>query len=271
MRNESQNFKIGLALGGGGARGACHIGVLRALLEADIRPNRICGVSAGAIVGGLYAAGLDPDDMFEWIKESKLLSFIKIGIPKTGLTKLDYLKERIAAAWPENTFEGLRLPLHVGITNLNTGQLELRANGPLHDVIAASCSIPFVFKPVWIDNQQYVDGGVVSNMPVDPLIHSTDFVIGSNLMPYANLAPTDVTTFVGVVWRCFDLSIMANTVPSAALCDIVLEPTLLNDYHIFSLNRLRELHDVGYEETRGRMAEIKNGIALQRELMAEAG
>ena len=264
-------LRIGLALSGGGARGAAHVGLLRALLEHGIVPTHLTGVSAGAIVAALYAAGCSPDAMLEFGITSSLRRFIRMGIPTTGLTKLDYLKERLALHIPEDDFASLRRPLHIGITNLNNGVGELRSAGPLLDVIAASCSIPFLFKPVELDGHQYVDGGVVANMPVDPLIHETDFIIGSNLMPYANLAPTDVGTVVGIVWRCFDLGIMANTRPAAALCDLVIEPAQLNDYSIFHLHKLRELHDIGYAETVRRIPELRRAIAQKRELLLAAG
>lgn len=266
---KTTDLQIGLTLSGGGARGAAHIGLIRALLEADIIPNQIVGVSSGAIVGTMYAAGLGPDEMMKFVHQSSLLRVIKVGIPLTGLTKLDYLKERLAELLPENSFRGLKYPLHVGITNLNTAQQEIRSTGPLHDIVAASCSIPFVFKPVIIDGAHYVDGGVIKNMPVEPLLHNTDFIIGSNLMPYGLLPPADVGSVVNIVWRCFDLSIMANTLPSRELCDIVIEPSLLNDCNIFNFTKLQEMHDLGYENTRERLPEILNALELKRELLTE--
>lgn len=255
-----EEIKIGLTLSGGGARGAAHVGVLRALLEANITPTHLVGVSAGAIVATQYAAGMTPDQMLAAITDtSSVLRLVRssVGLPTTGLTNLDYLKERIAEVVPENAFTSLRYPLHIGITNLNTGLLELRNSGPLHDILAASCSIPFVFKPVVIEGQHYVDGGVIRNMPVAPLLHEADFIIGSNLMPYGRLPAADTGTVINIVWRCFDLSIMANSLSSAELCDIVIEPSVLNDYNIFNVIKLRELHDLGYVHTRERMPKMR--------------
>lgn len=260
---------IGLTLSGGGARGAAHIGLLRALLENGVVPNRIVGVSAGAIVGTLYAAGLSPDEMLRQVLETSILRVIKVGNPLMGLTNLDYLKERVARILPENSFEGLKYPLHIGITNLNTGQQELRCEGPLHDILAASCSIPFIFKPVVMDGQKFVDGGVIRNMPVSPLLNDTDFVIGSNLMPFGLLPTNDLSTVLSVVWRTFELSIMANTWPDTSLCDIVIEPSTLNDCNIFNFTKLKEMHDVGYESTRSRMPEILRALSFKKELLAQ--
>ena len=262
-----ENFTIGITLSGGGARGAAHIGALRALLEYDIVPTRVVGVSAGALVGSMYAAGVNCDDMMSFALKSSLFRFYRLGMPLMGLTSSDYLQERLATVIPDNSFAGLQHPLFVGVTNLNTGQLECWNEGPLHEVVAASCGIPFLFRPVVIDGNQYVDGGVIENMPVRPLLNQADFIIGSNLMPYENLKAADVKTVVGIVWRCFDLSIMANTLPSAELCDVVLQPHGLNDYHIFNLNRLTDLHDVGYEETVKRMPDILRSLESKRELL----
>lgn len=259
---------IGLTLSGGGARGAAHVGVIRALLEAGIVPNRLVGVSAGAIVATQYCAGMSPDQMLTAITDTSLFRLVRVGIPVTGLTTLDYLKERIAEVVPDNSFEGLKYPLHIGMTNLNTGLLELRNNGPLHDILAASCSIPFVFKPVIIDGAHYVDGGVIRNMPVAPLLNESDFIIGSNLMPYGLLPPADTGSVINIVWRCFDLSIMANSLSSAELCDVVIQPADLNKYNIFSVLKLQELHDLGYAYTRERLPEILHAMEMKRELLA---
>ncbi|THH41686.1 patatin-like phospholipase family protein [Neolewinella litorea] len=262
-----EKLTIGITLSGGGARGAAHIGALRALTEAGIEPEKVVGVSAGALVGALYAAGVSPDDMMTFALESSIFRFYKLGMPLTGLTSSVYLQERLATVIPDNSFEQLQRHFYVGVTNLNTGQLECHDSGPLHELVAASCGIPFLFRPVVIDGAQYVDGGVIENMPVKPLLNQTDFIIGSNLMPYESLKPADVKTVIGIVWRCFDLSIMANTLPSAELCDVVLEPSNLNDYHIFNLNRLTDLHDVGYEHTRKRLPYILRLLESKRELL----
>ena len=260
---------VGLTMSGGGARGAAHVGMLRALLESGITPNRIVGVSAGAIVGTLYAAGLGPDEMMSAVAETNLVKLVRFGIPTTGLTRLDYLRERVLEVIPDNSFSNLRYPLHIGITNLNTGQLELRNSGKIANILAASCSIPFVFKPVTLGGSHYVDGGVICNMPVTPLLNDADFIIGSNLMPYGRLPPADTGTVVNIVWRCFDLALMANTIPSIDLCDVVIEPTFLNSFNIFSIHRLAELHDLGYEHTLKRMPEIHRRLQLKRELLRQ--
>ena len=253
---------IGLALSGGGARGAAHIGLLRALEEVNLAPQRLVGVSAGAIVGAMYAAGRSPDDMLQFLRSSSVYRLLGFGLPRKGLTSINYLRKRLQAELGEDiTFEDLKIPLHIGITNLNEGEIELRNQGPLIDVISASSAIPFLFKPVEIDGQQYVDGGIISNMPVQPLFNEdVDFILGSNLMPALNLPPTDLSSIFGIMWRSFDLSIIANTRPSLDRCDFVFEPPELKNYNIFAFSKMEIIHDLGYEYARRKMPELQDKI-----------
>ena len=247
--------RIGISLSGGGARGAAHIGMLRALLEEEIHPTHVVGVSAGAIIGALYTAGKQPDELMEFASQSSVIRLIKLGIPTKGLTTLDYLRERLAAVLPENNFSCLDKPFYVGLTNLQTGHCELHNEGPLHDLVAGSCTIPFVFKPMEINGQLYVDGGVTSNMPVEPLLDAVDFIIGANLMPPTTLSKKELANVVSISWRCFDLGVMANTEISAQCCDLLLEPPAVADHSIFAFGKLNELHDIGYAYAKKRIAE----------------
>lgn len=238
---------IGLSLSGGGARGAAHVGLIRALLEYNIRPARVVGVSAGAIVGVMYAAGMTPDEMMDFIAEISVFKVIKLGIPLTGLTSMDYLRSRLKVIAPDNSFEALKYPLGVGATNLNTGKFEVFSTGPLHEAVAASCSLPFVFKPVEIDNSLYVDGGLMNNMPTQPLERVANFIIGSNVVPANEIGSEELTSVIGITWRVFDLSVRANTADCRQRCDLLFEPLEVAEHNIFSFRKLQELHDIGYQ------------------------
>lgn len=255
-----QNIRIGIAFSGGGARGIAHIGALKALEEAGIKPEVLSGTSAGAIVGCLYAYGLSIDKMLEFIKDTQLFGLIKLGLPKAGLTKLTYLKERLTNYIEEDRFEALQKPLYVAISNLNTGELEIKHSGPLFEVIMASSSIPLVFKPVEIDGEIYVDGGLLNNLPVSPLLPHTDFIIGVNVMPHLNVPNKSVQSLFGIATRCFDLSIQANSRPELALCDVVIEPKKCNGYHLFHINKYQEIFDIGYEEAKKQIPKIKKKL-----------
>lgn len=244
------NPRVGITLSGGGARGAAHIGVLQALAEANIRPSRVVGVSAGAIVGALYASGKSPQEMLDFVAASSVIKFIKLGVPKTGLTTLDYLKSRLSDVLKEENFSELSMPFHVGVTNLNTGQLELVGQGKLYDWVAASCSLPFVFKPMEINGKLYVDGGVVCNLPVEPLLGQVDYIIGSNLVPTQAMPSSELKSVISISWRCVDLVVMAASAPNRAACNWLIEPDGTTAYNIFSFNKIKEIYQLGYDFTK---------------------
>ncbi|PHI20992.1 patatin [Lewinellaceae bacterium SD302] len=258
FKNLTPDHSIGITLSGGGARGAAHIGVLRALGEAGIVPDKVVGVSAGAIAGVLYAAGLSPDEMLDFVKEISMVKVIKFGIPRTGLTTMDYLRERLGTVLENDDFMELKRPLCVGATNLNTGKFQLFDQGPLIEAVAASCSIPFVFKPVELNGELFVDGGIMCNMPVEPLEDQVDYIIGSNLIPESHVPVSDLTSVIGISWRCFDLSVMANTLNCRPCCDLLFEPPAVANHNIFSFKKIQELHDIGYNYAKTKITELRS-------------
>lgn len=260
-----QKARIGLALSGGGARGIAHIGVLKALEEAGIEPDVISGTSAGSIIGALYASGCSINKMLSFVKDSHLIGLLKLGIPSGGLTKLTYLKERLAAYIETDQFEDLTKPLYIAVTNLNSGELEIKSSGALFDVVMASSSIPLVFRPVEIEDQFYVDGGLLNNLPVSPLLPYCDFTIGVNVMPHLNVSNKSVQHLVGIALRCFDLSIQANSRPELALCDSLIEPKKLAEYNLFQIYKHEELFEIGYEEAKQTLPTIQEKIAKLEE------
>ncbi|MEL7021584.1 MAG: patatin-like phospholipase family protein, partial [Bacteroidota bacterium] len=160
QNQNTTKYKIGLALSGGGARGIAHIGVLQALTEHGIQVDALSGTSAGSIVAALYAAGKTPEEILQFAADNtNLFKMYQFNIPKIGFTSLDYLKNKLAEILDEDSFEHLQLPCHIAITNLQMGVVEIVSTGKLFDVVAASSSIPILFKPIKINDDLYVDGG----------------------------------------------------------------------------------------------------------------
>ena len=261
------SVRIGMALSGGGARGIAHIGVLQALEEHGIFPDVLSGTSAGAIAGALYASGKTPEEMLEFVKDASILKVFKVSFPYSGLSKLTYLKERLSAYIPEDRFEGLRKKLFVTVANLNTGEPEIFQEGPLFDIIMASSAIPLVFQPVEIDGKLYVDGGLLENLPVRPLVYEDlDIIIGVNVMPLVDAPGKSVQSVVGIATRCFDLSIQGNTRPNVEFCDVFIEPKDVHRYNIFQFNKYQQLYEIGYRAAIEKMPEIRQEIndAIER-------
>lgn len=252
-----QMKRIGIALSGGGARGIAHIGVLQALAEHHIHPEVVSGASAGAIVGALYAAGKSPAEMLQFVKDSSLLKLFKMGLPLNGLAKLTYVRDQLKAIIPENDFSQLKYRLFVAVANLNTGECEMRNEGMLAEVVMASCSIPLVFKPVEIEGNWYVDGGLLNNMPVAPLLPHSDYIIGVNVIPHVKTASKNIQSIIGVATRCFELSILSNTNASIDMCDVLIEPRRVHAFNIFQFNQYEKLFDIGYQAAMDKIPQIR--------------
>ena len=262
--NELKQYQLGIALSGGGARGIAHIGVLKALEENGIFPDCIAGTSAGSIVGALYAAGKKPEEILAFVEaHSSILKVLRIGLPKVGLTKLTALREALEKMIPADSFEALQKPLYLAISNLNLGNLEIKSMGQLYDVVLASCSIPIIFQAITIDNQRYVDGGLMMNLPAEPLVLLCDKVIGVNVMPSICVKNEEVNSLVEIGMRCFEMTIAANTEMQLAFCSHIVEPKKLHDYHPFAFNEYKAIYQIGYEETIKQMPAIKASLAAK--------
>jgi NTE family protein len=257
-------YSIGISLSGGGARGIAHIGVLKALAELGIEPEVISGSSAGSIVGALYAAGLNWEEILDFVRSASLIRVLKPGMSTKGLISLSALKDHLAKYISEDSFEGLQKPLYIAISNLQTGQAEIRSSGPLFEIITASSAIPLVFNPVEINGQVYVDGGLLLNLPVEPLLSQADHVIGVNIMPQIELSRDKikgVLSMATIATRCFHLSVINNTRPWLDACAIVIEPTDLHKYHIFQFNKVDDLVRIGYEAAIAQSESLKRLIS----------
>ncbi len=261
MSPSTNPYQLGIALAGGGARGIAHIGVLQALEENGIFPDCISGTSAGSIVGALYAAGKKPAEILDFVvANSNILKVVRIGLPTVGLTKLTKLKEALAEIIPVDSFESLKKPLHLAICNLTAGKLEIRNSGELYNVVVASCAIPIVFQAVRMNGSTYVDGGLMLNLPAEPLYACCDQIIGVNVMPNVAVKNEAVDNLMEIGMRCFEMTIAANTEMQLALCNQIIEPKKLHDYHPFAFNKYKEIYEIGYEETMKHMVGIKASI-----------
>jgi NTE family protein len=239
--------EIGLVLSGGGARGAAHIGVIQALEEFGIKPTRISGTSAGAIVGALYAAGVSSQEMFKIVSQVTIFNSVRPSLAPGGLLSMDGFREMLKKYLPAD-FNQLKLPLTVAAVELKLGQITYFDSGELIPAIVSSCSIPGVFSPMIHRGAPYVDGGILDNLPAQPLHRKCDVLIASHcnrVTPWF-----DVTNMKLVIERSLLMAIGANTRHSKELCDLVIEPHGLDKYSAFDIGKAKEIFDLGYKFTR---------------------
>jgi NTE family protein len=160
--------KIGLALGGGAARGWAHIGVLRALLAAGIKPDIIAGTSIGAVVGGCYAAGrLDDLEVFaRELTKRRVFGYLDFNLTGTGLITGQRLCERLDRQLGDRSIEDLDQRFTAVATEFGSGHEVWLSRGRLVDAVRASYALPGIFKPVKIDGRWLFDGALVNPIPV---------------------------------------------------------------------------------------------------------
>ena len=180
-------MKIGCALGGGAARGLSHIGVLKVLHEYGISPDIIVGTSIGALIGALYAGGLEPNDIerivlgLDW---KKLLYLADMTLPFNGLLQGKRVVSLLKSILGNISFSQLRCEFACVSTDIISGEEIILRNGSLIEAVRASISIPGIFTPVEIGGRYLVDGGLVNTVPVSVCKEmGAQYVIGVNVIP----------------------------------------------------------------------------------------
>lgn len=223
----AKSLRLALVLGGGGAKGLAHIGVLEEFEKAEIPVDAIIGCSAGSIVGALYADCPNADylkDVLEplrvWSVLDITLVYDRFGLVR-GRTLCSYLKKNLSVS----CFEDLQIPFYAVSTDLLAGKAVCIGTGPLIPAIHASAAIPFVFSPVYLYERWLVDGGVADPIPVDfakktgaSVVVAVDL---SGLLP--DVCPTNL---FGVASRSAEIKFQLQTDSCLTGADIVIAPEL---------------------------------------------
>jgi NTE family protein len=246
--------RIGLCLSGGGALGFAHIGAIKALEEHGIIADEVSGASMGAIVACFYAAGYTPEQLLEIIRSEKMYKTTKIltYIPraltkKSGLSTHDALRKVLREHVPGNSFEGLQKPFYLSVTNLRTGEYETISSGDSLDAwVAASASIPAVFESIHINGNMYIDGGVLNNMPAQPLAENCNFIIGINVIPYLPLDNYFDNT-LDVLALTIRMTENQNSAPGKALCNHIIDVQAITKFNEFSFGSYDLIYQYGYD------------------------
>jgi NTE family protein len=221
--------RIGLALGGGAARGFAHIGVIKSLEAQGIVPDIVVGTSAGSLVGAMYAAGNNGFVLQKMALEMDEAAISDWSVPlfakSTGVLKGEALQQYVNRTLGNAPIEKLKIPFGAVATDLNTGAPILFRRGNTGIAVRASSAVPGVFQPVRVGDHTYVDGGLVSPVPVRFAREmGADFVIAVNIS-----AQPDAQAFsssVDVVLQTF--AIMGQSINQYELkeADVVIQPRL---------------------------------------------
>ena len=292
----AQAQKVGVVLSGGGAKGLTHIGIIRALEENDIPIDYIAGTSMGAIIGALYAMGYSPDDMEallsseefkRWYSgkvESKYEYYFKKNRPSPEFFNLRFhLKDTLqasplrlptnmvspiqmnlvfvelfakATASCEGDFDRLFVPFRCVASDVYHKKALIMRRGDLGDAVRASMSFPFVFKPIEIDSTLAYDGGIYNNFPTDVMRDDfhPDIMIGSVVS--ANPDKPNEHDLMSQI----ENMVMQKTDYTIPPDEGILMTFKYDDVSLLDFNRLKELHDIGYQRTMSLMDSIKGRI-----------
>lgn len=238
---------VGLILSGGGVRGMAHIGLLRALGEKGIEPTHVSGTSVGAIIGALYCNGNKTDDMLAFFRETPLFRYNFLTLNKPGLINTERYMEIFKAYFTEDSFEALQKSLYVTTTNLQKGMQEVFMAGPLIRPLLASAALPPVFSPVEINNCLHADGGIMDNFPSGILLGKCDYTIGSNVSALKKIERDAIRTSLQLANRTTALMIYAINKDKMASCDLLFEPSALDQIGVLDKSSLKKAYEIGYE------------------------
>ena len=216
-------LRIGLALGGGAAKGFAHIGVIKMLEANGIRPDVVSGTSAGSVVGALYASGMDAFQMQETAIALDQASIRDVRLFSGGMVQGQKLQDYVNQQVKNRSLDKLNVPFAAVATQLETGQRTVFVRGNTGQAVRASSSVPGVFEPVEINGKHYVDGGVVSPVPVDAARQlGADVVIAVDISSKAS--GTNPQGMLGIVGQ--SISIMGQKLGEQELAraDVVIRP-----------------------------------------------
>ena len=224
---------VGLALGSGGVRGLAHIGVLKVLIKHKIPIDYISGASIGAWVGAHFALYQDIEKTADFTagkKKEKLLSFLETTI-SGGLVKGEKLESLLNDWLGGATFEDLKIPLKIAVTDLLSGNKIVCSEGKLAPAVRASMSVPGVFKPVSFERRALVDGGLSNPVPVDLVKElGAEVVVAVNLdfFPgFDNLSPDDIG-YINLADGTIKIMRHHLAQYSSRGADFIIQPDLMN-------------------------------------------
>lgn len=244
----------GYVLSGGGARGIAHLGVLRALEEHGIRPSAISGTSAGAIIGALYSAGYDAEQILEMAQRIRFFSIPNLLWRKSGLFSMKAFEKLYQEYFPHDDLAALPIPVYVAATDVLRGRTIYFSEGSLSLALMASSCIPLLYEPIAYDNTYLVDGGVLNNFPVEPLLGRCDRIVGVHVNSLSQ--KPEQLHFKDMLDRSFHFALSSAVVQKKGQCTLFIEPPDMSRFGMFDIRSAKKIMEVAYEYTLSLSPEI---------------
>ena len=260
---------IGVALGGGFARGIAHIGVLKVLEQEGIPVRVITGTSVGALIGACYCSGLTPAEMEDVARNTRFTSFARWTLSRCGFASNDRMIAYLTRTLKCKTFEDLRIPLGVTATNFNTGEGVVFHSGSMIDPVRASCAYPGMFLPVEIRGRYFIDGMLSHPVPTRPAREmGADRVLAVHLKgTWANGGPP--RHLFEVIGQSFAIAQDAMSSLWREAADLVIEPDVAG-FGYDDFKRADDLVRAGEVAMRAALPEVRKWIATPAKAADEA-
>ena len=247
---------ISVALSGGGARGIAHLGVLAALDELGLPVGALAGASSGAIAATFYAAGFAPRDILRLLQATSIPRLTRPVFGGNGLLRLEAVGQLLGRHLGDTLrFEDLQRPLTLVATDLEAAESVYFSAGLLLPPLLASSAVPILYRPGEYQGRQLVDGGLLNNLPVEPLLPLGRPVVGVHCNPLDRAAR--LPSLRRVVERTLQIALSANVAQRKTQCALLLEPPALQQFRPLDFRKAEALFEVGYRYTLGRAAELR--------------
>lgn len=264
IKKQKKKPVVALVLGSGGARGYAHIGVIEVLEKQGIRPDFIVGTSAGSLVGALYASGMSASQLKNVALDMKVADVREFNIGLKGFFDGRKVEEYVNQQVNQQPLEKLKIPMYVVATELKNGNRMVFNYGNTGQAVRASISIPSMFVPVVIAGEEYVDGGLVSPVPVN-IAHD----LGADIIIAVNILAQPVYTETNNIWGLFNqnINIMQNhlAVEEMKNADIVIQPDLHEKAHIFDIKERQETIKAGVDAAVQKLPVIESVFNQKKE------
>ncbi len=260
--------KLGIALGGGFARGLCHVGILKVLEEENIAIDYMAGTSVGSVIAAAFCSGVSARELEEIAKMVRFRDFARWTLSRYGICNNDRMQEFLPRVVKVKTFEELKIPLAVAATDFVTGEPVVFQSGPICDPVRASCAYPGMFAPVQVDGRWLVDGMLGHAVPSTPLREmGADYVIGVYLNAHWVQVRGPRHLF-DVIGQCFSIAQARMSAGWRKDADLVLEPDV-DGFTYDGFDRSAELIASGARAMRAALPALKEFLQVKSEAANE--
>lgn len=240
------NTTIGLALGGGAAKGVAHIGVLKALEDADIEVDYIAGTSVGAMIAALYAFKVDVETIGSLARRLTMSKVTSFKLNKTGFFSTESLRELMLEYVGDVAIEDAAIPLSIVATDINSGEEIILTSGSVVDAVCASAAIPGIYIPVEINGRTLVDGGLVQNVPIEALqTAGAGVTIASHLNSVSHYQ--EISHVLDVMRNAFEIAVSQHTQDQLKEADLLISMDLSDFSLRDNTERYDELFNIGHQ------------------------